>query len=92
MNSNRKFDVLLDGKVLFHTMKLNAFVLTPTAQIERVSAQKEQKYQLLVAIFDVWYINFWLQFLMSGTSTLSLLKVPYNSLSYTPCPYFRMLR
>ena len=29
MNSNRKFDVSLDGTLLSHTKNLNAFVLTP---------------------------------------------------------------
>ena len=33
MNSNQKFDVLLDGTLLFHTTNLNALVLTPAVQI-----------------------------------------------------------
>ena len=69
MNSNRKFDVsLINGKLLSHTVNLNAFVLTPAVRIAvricRIRALKERKYQLPVAI------------LMSVTSTFTLLKVP----------------
>ena len=53
MNSNQKFSVLLDGRLLSHTMNLKAFVLTPVVQICQVRALKERKYQLLVTILDV---------------------------------------
>ena len=57
MNSNRKFDVPLDGTLLSHKTNLNAFVLTPAVRICRVRAMKERKYQLPVAIFDVEDVN-----------------------------------
>ena len=57
MNSNRKFDVSLDGTLLSHTTSLNAFVLSPAVRICRVRALKEREYQLPVAIFDVWNVN-----------------------------------
>ena len=57
MNSNRKFDVSLDGTLLSQTMNLNAFVLTPAVWICRVRALKEWKYQLPVAIFDIQDVN-----------------------------------
>ena len=37
MNSNRKLDVLLDGTLLSHTTNLNAFVLTPNTEREKIS-------------------------------------------------------
>ena len=45
MNSNRKFDVSLDGTVPSHTtnLMLNAFVLTPAVRICRVRTSKERK-------------------------------------------------
>ena len=57
MNSNRKFDVPLDGTLLSHITNLNAFVLTPAVRICRVRALKERKYQPPVAIFDVEDVN-----------------------------------
>ena len=57
MNSNRKFDVSLDGTLLSHTASLNAFVLIPAVRICRVRALKEREYQLPVAVFDVWDVN-----------------------------------
>ena len=54
MNSNRRFDVSLDGTLLPHTTNVNAFILTPAV---RVRALKERKYQLPVAIFDVRDVN-----------------------------------
>lgn len=66
MNSDRKFDISLDGTLLSPTMNLNTFVLTRAARICQVRALKdhERKYQLL------------LPFLMSGMSTFSLLNAP----------------
>ena len=58
MNGNRKLDVSLDGTLLSHTMNLNAFVLIPAVRICRVRALRGRKYQLLVAVFDVWDVNF----------------------------------
>ena len=52
MNSNGKFDVSLDGKLLSHITNLNAFVLNPAVRICRVRAPKERKYQLPVAFCD----------------------------------------
>ena len=52
MNSNRKFDVWLDGSLLSHTTNQNAFIITSVAVICRVRALKERKYQLPLAIFD----------------------------------------
>ena len=57
MNSNQKFDVLLDETLLSDTMSLNAFVLSPPVQICRLRALKERKDQLKVAIFDIWDVN-----------------------------------
>ena len=54
MNSNRRFDFLLDRTRLPHTTNVNAFILTPAV---RVRALKERKYQLPVAIFDVRDVN-----------------------------------
>ena len=55
--SNRKFDISLDGTLLSHTTNLNAFVLGPAVRICRVRALKERKYQLPVAIFDFRDVN-----------------------------------
>ena len=41
MNSNRKFDVSLDGTLLSHTTNLNAFVLTPAVRI--VESQRSER-------------------------------------------------
>ena len=41
MNSNRKFDVLLDGTILSHTTHRDAFVLTPLLRIFRFRALKK---------------------------------------------------
>ena len=68
MNSNRKFDISLDGTLLSPTTNLNTFVLTPALQICQVRALKERKYLL------------WLPFLTSGMSTLSLLNAPKKRL------------
>ena len=68
MNSNRKFDISLDGTLLSPTTNLNAFVLTRALQICQVRALRERKYLL------------WLPFLMSGMSTLSLLNAPKKRL------------
>ena len=57
MNSNRKFNVSLDGKFLSRTTNLNAFYLTPTVRICRVKALTERKYQVPVATFDVRDVN-----------------------------------
>ena len=57
MNSNRKFDVSLDGTLLSQTMNVNALVLNPAVRICRVGALKEWKYQLPVAIFDIQDVN-----------------------------------
>ena len=57
MNSNRKFDVSLDGSPLSHTTNMNAFVLTSAVRICQVRELKNRKYQLPVAIFDVPDIN-----------------------------------
>ena len=57
MNSNRNFDVSIDGTLLSHTTNLNAFVLTPAVRICRVRAVKARKYQLPVAIIDVSDVN-----------------------------------
>jgi len=56
-DSNRKFDVSLDGTLLSHTTNLNAFVLSPAVRICPVRALEERKYQLLVAIFDFREVN-----------------------------------
>ena len=56
-NSNRKFDVSLDGTLLSHTKNLKAFVLSPTVRICPVRALDERKYQLVVAIFDFRDVN-----------------------------------
>ena len=75
MNSNRKFDISLDGTLLSPTTNLNAFVLSPSLRICQVRALKERKYQL------------WLPFLMSEMSTLSLLNAPNEKIrSYLVCP------
>ena len=52
MNSNRKFDVWLDGTLLSHTTNQNAFIITSFAGICRVRTLKKRKYQLPLAIFD----------------------------------------
>ena len=52
MNSNRKFDVSLDGTLLSHTTNQNALIITSVAGICRARALKERKYQLPLAIFD----------------------------------------
>ena len=57
MNSNRKFDVSLDGSLLSHTTNMNAFVLTTAVRICQVRELKNRKYQLPVAIFDVRDVN-----------------------------------
>ena len=57
MNSNRKFGVSLDGSLLSHTTNMSAFVLTSAVRICQVRELKNRKYQLPVAIFDVWDIN-----------------------------------
>ena len=57
MNSNRRFDVSLDGTPLSHTTNLNALVLTAAVRICGVRALKERKYQPRVAIFDVRDVN-----------------------------------
>ena len=54
MNSDRRFDVLLDGTLQPHTTNVNAFILTPAV---RVKALKERKYQLPVSVFDVRDVN-----------------------------------
>ena len=61
MNSNRKFDVSLDGTVLSRTtnLMLNSFVLTPAVRICRVRAPKERKYLFPVGIYDVRDVNVW---------------------------------
>lgn len=77
MNSDRKFDISLDGTLLSPPMNLNAFVLTPAARICQVRTLKdhERKYQLL------------LPFLMSGMSTFSLLNAPNEKIrSYLVSP------
>ena len=43
MNSNRNFDVSLDGTLLSHEMNMNVFLLTPAVRIFRVRALKERK-------------------------------------------------
>ena len=65
MNSNRRFDVLLDGTLLPHTTNLNAFILTLAVR-EFVESEHWKREN----------INFRLPFLTPGTSTFSLLKVP----------------
>jgi len=57
MNSNRKFDVSLDGALLTHTTNMSAFVLTPAVRNCHVRELKNRKYQLPVAIFDVRDVN-----------------------------------
>ena len=58
MNSNRKFDVFLDGTILSHTTHRNAFVLTPLLRICRVRALKKKNANFhVVAIFDVREVN-----------------------------------
>ena len=57
MNRNRKFGVSLDGSLLSHTTNVNAFVLTTAVRICQVRELKNRKYQLPVAIFDVWDVN-----------------------------------
>ena len=52
MSGNQKLDVLLDGTLLCHTTDLNTFFLTC-----QVRALKGRKYQLSVAIFDVWDVD-----------------------------------
>ena len=54
---NRKFDVLLGGTLFSRTANLNTLVLTRAVQICRVIALEERKYELPVAISDVWDIN-----------------------------------
>ena len=54
---NRKFDVLLGGTLFSRTANLNTLVLTHAVQICRVIALEERKYELPVAISDVWDIN-----------------------------------
>ena len=65
MNSNRKFDVSLDGTILSYTTNQNAFVLTLALFVQSGQWKRENS-------------NFWLPFLMYGTSMLSLLN-PLNS-------------
>ena len=57
MNSNRKFDVSLDGTLLSRTTNLNALVVTAAVRICRVRPLKERKYQPPVANFDVRDVN-----------------------------------
>ena len=64
MNTNRKFDVSLDGTLLSHTTNQNAFIMTSVAWICRVRALKERKCQLPPVIFD-------------GRHRFSLLMFPY---------------
>ena len=54
---NRKFDVLLGGTLFSRTANLSTLVLTHAVQICRVIALEERKYELPVAISDVWDIN-----------------------------------
>ena len=65
MNSNRKFDVSLDGTILSYTTNQNAFVLTLALFVQSEQRKRENS-------------NFWLPFFMYGTSMLSLLN-PLNS-------------
>lgn len=57
ISGNQKLNVLLDGTLLCHTTDLNTFFETSTVEICQVRALKERKYQLSVAIFDVWDID-----------------------------------
>ena len=82
MNSNRKFDVWLDGTLLSHTTNQNAFIITSVAWICRVRALKERKYQLPLALFDGRH-----RFLLLMFPVISVLD--HVSYLYTPAQVVR---